>query len=362
MNASNLYSCFNNAAPSSEQKLRMRNTILEHITERSGVNSTNRNRKRLISAFAAAMAIVLMSTTALAVGFGFLENMFGNNPTVFENIQEDVSFEVLSNSFEGIEFEVTAVYADHASMFLVVDAIAEEPVFAVAGEKNWYVGYTSTGLSKRCPYAQAEGLIASYTVPEGFDAMTLDVHYIDDYRLTLTWLFNQPTADVLADTEHIITVDRLKYYLFDDNGEVIHNHPNLEPDFIPGMAEIKFTVNELAMQNNIRLQPDITLDSGCILHEISINPFGITLSFIGEEENRVFNIDGSLIRMKNGELIDISSPLCNSLGIVSWMAGGRNSNTEADINLIDIVFWSDSTIDVRNVEAIIYKGIEIPIP
>ena len=330
--------------------------LVNKLMERAA-HSTRRNTRVFKPALIAAVIAltILVSGTTYAASTGLLQNLFGNNPAVLENIQEEVNFEVLSNSFEGVEFEVIGLYADDDSILLMIEAIAEEALFT---DEKVFIGSGMIGLTDYAP-----GVF-----PKGFISSESHIYRIDEHRLTLLWYFSGSVTGVNPGTTHTLTIKPLLYDVYDSNGFVLlvdeEGESMISTGSIEGRAEIMFIVGDLIANNHIRLSPNIELESGDVLIEVVVNPFNIIFFLEGVKEYETFNADESYIRMRDGTIKELD--FCRENSIITRMTGGLTyKSTHYGIShptFLHLSFTQDQTVVINDIEAIVYKSIEILVP
>ena len=349
---------FNTVSMPQKRNEEIRDTLLSRYNELRKDNNVNTRpliiRKHRFAIIAAVVVLtILLTSTALAATTGYLQNLFGNNPTVLDNIQHEVDFTVIDNTYEGISFEVVGVYADSGSFYLIVYAISDEPLFPKPTEYFVYIGHSIVGLADYSNHMM---------LPKGFLFSNFDIHFIDETRLMLTWFSGASVGNVTAGSEHIVTLENaIRYYIIDYDGRVIREESGANTRaLVPGTAVFRVTIPDIVAQNQLRLEPNIILDSGDILSAITISPFAITFFYEGDieyEEN--FYLEGCYIRMKDGSIRDLSWRSC----FIASMSGGLTfESLHYDISFptyINLTFSRDKTIAVEDIEAVIYNDIEI---
>ena len=157
MRMNDLNSCFGNAAPTSEQKQRMLGTILEGKLENGGIDTMGRGTRRLATVVALVAVLVLMASTALAVGLGWHERFmeyFGIGDTQTGLLDGAVGSPGLSVTDNGVTVNVLQTLADSQGVYVVFEAtvpnnveLADETGFSVAfleAETVRQVGYASS--------------------------------------------------------------------------------------------------------------------------------------------------------------------------------------------------------------------------
>ena len=131
MRLNDLNSCFDNVAPSSEQKQRMLDKILERKTENGGTESLKHGTKRLAIAVALVAVFVLMATTALAVGFGWHERFieyFGIGEDQNTLLDGAVGSPGISITENGVTVEVLQTLADSQGVYVIFEVTVPDDV------------------------------------------------------------------------------------------------------------------------------------------------------------------------------------------------------------------------------------------
>ena len=131
MRLNDLNSCFDNVAPSSEQKQRMLDKILERKTENGGTESLKHGTKRLAIAVALAAAFVLMATTALAVGLRWHERFieyFGIGENQTDLLDGAVGSPGLSITENGVTVEVLQTLTDNQGVYVIFEVVVPKAV------------------------------------------------------------------------------------------------------------------------------------------------------------------------------------------------------------------------------------------
>lgn len=290
-------------------------------------------KKKLIAAVAAAVILLGALTVSAVTGLPeFVLNMFGNNQAVLDGLQSDVKYKVLRNTFDGLTFEVSALYADKDAVFLAIDVVSDEPIFTENDDGASTVMFNPLVLGKN-----------------DFTSISTRNYFINEYRLTILAYFSEPhSGEVKPGNEYTAAFSNFSFFSQEDYG----------------MVEIKFTIDELAMGNDVHVFPNTPTADGNTISEIKINPFRIMIIFeninlfAASEDYKLNHLDVAF-KMANGEII-------NSENIIqSASSGGHTKNAAGEITdgdaSLSINFKFDSTFDVNDIEAVIYKGIEIPL-
>jgi len=331
-----------------------------------------RSQKRKISytrklsvTFVVVIGLMALTITAGAVNdwdyAALIRNIFNNNPVVIDSMDNDVNYEIVSNTFDGLSFEISAVYADMEALFLIVNITSDEPLFNESHE----ISVAATG-----PLRLGDGFKGW---PE-FALSQFSYYVINEYHLVTAMYFVDPvdreTFPVFADHvpaylesvihyKDVITSGRYFSILFDGDDE------NVSFPVSNGRAEIRFTVDAIDEQNVLLLNPDVMLDNGIVLDEIRINPFSITIRYSGDRSSLVSefsgypkSIDSAMgvsILLKNGSIKPIV--MLNNGGSVS----GGWFNDEAEISWSILLLNYDHLLVIDEISAIIFDNIKIPV-
>jgi len=211
----------------------------------------------------------------------------------------------------------------------------------------------------------------------------------DLYKRTILCKLYYINEPILEGNEYSIILSRNNPYPGPDN---------LENWSSQGRVEIKFAVSKLALMNSITINPDVLLDNGNIINEISINPFHIFVSANGQTTfhhdvhkyislvdtdgneiklsplNYYYDKDGRWLKFKNENGIitlipfleefpvAYTGPIYDEDGneITLIYDGTKGGQLDSAITLkIDI--YPYNTIDVSNLSAIIINGEKIPL-
>jgi len=253
--------------------------VLDNIKPVSGdvefINSVlGRNKKKTAAKIRnlCVTMIVMVGLTAATITAGavndwdyaaIFQRIFGGNQAVVDNMHREINYEVVSNTFDGLTFEVSALYADSESMLVIVNISADEPTFM--GRKG-----TSMGGAGR--------LSVGYGIegwPDTF-SYQVDSYVIDELLLIAVFHFAIPETPITVGSEYSIHFGEYSIHFGD--------HDQSPITLRDGSAEIRFTVDSLDTQNLIIVNPDITLESGTIfgdvtIYEIRLNPFGLTIRY-----------------------------------------------------------------------------------
>ncbi|MCL2077760.1 MAG: hypothetical protein FWH08_05055 [Oscillospiraceae bacterium] len=299
--------------------------------------------KRKVLRFAAvtAGALIALTITAGAVsGWNYSElinNLFGNNQNLLENMQGEINYEVVTNTFEGVDFEISALYADSESIFLAIDVLSEESLFG-----NNYAGYgvamdMSGAIFYDEPLGGSEALMNGEAV---WNSLLRNVYVVDENIITILE-FSTNTEGISAGEQYTVFINGITAigYLNEDD--------EYDYDTINGQAEIKFIIGKTVNDNLIVLYPEIMLESGSVLEKLIVNPFAVCFYFTGLEDNVfTFEQNSIYIKTKDGEMINMGD----------IMQGGMYADS-----YVIMKTKYQNTLDLENIETVIYQGIEIPI-
>jgi hypothetical protein len=303
-----------------------------------------RMKKYRVALVAVAVVVVMLGTvTVAAVRTGLMQDWFAGNPAVREIVEGIIDYEVLTNTFEGVTFEMVVLYADEESLFYAVEAVFEEPVFA--GHR---VGDSVSFSTSR--------LIESFGVgAHGASGMEL---ITDENRATGVWYISQlgnSGGSVVEGTAYTIEFYEISARDVQSGEDTV---------LAMGHAEIRFTVGAPSSQQFVIIEPDLALPSGDVLKEVKITPFSIKLCFYGNAEyiaqfdrgrlgygNNAY--EGSSIVMKNGEVRELSD--------IGRGSSGFEPTKSNSITYVALEIAFDKTFDVRDVAVFVYRGVEVPV-
>ena len=138
-------------------------------------------------------------------------------------------------------------------------------------------------------------------------------------------------------------------------------------------TEIKFIIDILAMDNNKTVYPDITLENGNTITEMKVNPFAILLNFDGIEkppthddywyETDIVIIDPDNLKVESvqhNNFIMILTKDGTTLELINVSYESiSDSNTQKSWIRFNIDFTQ--TLNINDIAAVIYRGVEIPL-
>jgi len=314
---------------------------------------------------------------------------FGEDDIVVEGAHDVINYNIVENTIEGVNFEIAGLYADDLSILLAIEVTADEPIF---GDDLSIVLWPGSGktlfnhtLDKwvRCDWQQSSN---SYT---------------SEYTRTIIYRLTDIDGSINEGDEFTISFTRLEWLGSYENTRTL-----------PVRIEIRFVVDKLALVNAVTVYPDVLLDNGNTITKVSINPFAVSIYSEGPEPlapwsnpfedvtNHVsfININGKELRIHNAT-IDIFDGDGNKLGFINgggalriiqvieadensnWFIIGAYHGAIYDIEGNEVFYISDgakggwvdgeatlslkisaiNVLDVRNLAAVVYDGVVIPL-
>jgi len=327
-------------------------------------------RKKVRSIYVSVIVIAILTTMTITVGAvndwnytNLLQNVFDNNQIVAESIENETNYRVVNNTYDGITFELAALYTDIESLFLIVDIISEKPVF---NESDTVAGSL---LSTLVLISDSPGR-PDFTVPD-FMVNDFSFYLIDETRMIAVFFFAEPLSDDVLFANQVSHVSSFREAV--EAGRefaLLFGHTNFSGHSgLPlkgGGAEVRFIIDSMDGHNVILMNPDLQLESDLILKEIRITPFSIVIRFDGVVEKLdkdIFYYDNGWktdisILMDNGEIKALDM-LDNNGGWLRSMSSGFLADYEN--HSFFATFNHDRLLALDNVAAIIFKGVEIPV-
>ena len=292
------------------------------------------------------------------------KKIFNDNPVVIESMDKDINYEVVSNTFEGLTFEVSAIYADSDSLFLTIDITSDEPVFNESHEGN------------------LGGCLGPLRLGDGFQGWpeftvnTFSYHVLDEYRMVAAIYFTEPvdrdTFPVFADhvpgyLEGVVNYNEVVasggYFSihFRDGSNGLSGFPVSK-----GKAEIKFTVDAIDDQNVLLLSPDMRLENRVLVKEIKINPFSLIVNY-GWDASGLYIDETDLPYAHIFDRMDVSVLLKNGdeIPIVMLHDGGSirssyiNDFDDPDDIICTALLYYDQLLIIDDIAAILFDKQEI---
>jgi len=302
---------------------------------------------------------------------------FGGSKNVVEGMHNEMRYQVVVDSNKindensvtgsikgsGFSIELTGLYADEKSILIAFDIIADEPVFEMisiserggslgsgAGNNGYFFNNTLD------LWEPTYSISKSYRSNGGNLAKAV-------YRIT------RLSNDVKVGNVYTLMFYGIELFLgTEDNGDHILSNP-----IGNGPVEINFVIDTLAMGNNLTVYPGITLENGNIITEMYVSPFAILLHFDGIEEAPTLDdswIVTDIISADPDNVIIEARSYNNYISAVKKDGSALElinvtSESISDINTqktwirFDIDFTQ--TLNVDDIFAIIYRGIELPL-
>ena len=283
----------------------------------------------------------------------FMNIIFGDSPTIPEVLQDEPPYEVVTNTFNGITFEVSSLYADNNSVILTVDIFSEEPRFS----ENHSYGSMMHGRHY------------------GFRNIEKDYYYINEYQMTVVFRMNDPIAEIKAGNKYTIRIgdfiddldDSFKYSEAEDNPEAV----------------ITVKINSIDTTNNYSRLTNIPLNNqnpltepGIVLYKIDINPFVVQFHFYSDigfdtldwSWGSIYNDDYShellseinesvYFRMRDNEIrCFLVCDVCRDT-----ISGGGAYPDSENTYIVQYNFALKHTINTSDIEAVVFQGIEMPV-
>jgi len=318
-------------------------TFTEEVLKRHQKRKQTGKRTML---FTICIAVVLTASTLTA---GAANNwdyqelaryFFGGSTDSLVGVHEEIRFTIGENTFEGITFEVIGLYVDTNDILISIDLISEEPIFQTF----------NTSYSLITPFTHHEQFLLNSTTGHWetdytkFSNLTIR----DKNTLTVVYRISNLSDLIFEGAEYTMI-----FYGIENFTGVEKGAPNYETTIGPGKAVINFIIDKLALENLIIVHPNITLESEITVKEVSISPFKLQVLFEGNEEApfpNAFHSAGFQFRMNDGSISILSA---------NAAASGYDLNT----NTTYMTYYSsfNNLINVKDVAAVIYRGIEIPI-
>jgi len=302
------------------------------------------NKRTMILTMCIATVLMVSTLTAGAVNNwdypAIARHFFGGNPVSIAGMHDEIRFTVTKNTFEGITFEVTGLYADTNDILISIDVISDEPIF-----QTFNKSYNIT-----TPNSLYNQFILNNTTGHWDKNYTSLANTTgrDKNTLTVVYRISNLSELVLEGNEYTMNFYGVENFTGIEEGEPVY-----ETLIGTGKAEINFTIDKLALENLIVVYPDIILESGNTIKELSISPFKLQVLFEGNEEvpfPDALHFAGFQLKMKDG-----------SISILS--AAASSSRYDINTNISDMVYYIsfNNLINVNDAAAVIYRGIEIPL-
>ena len=316
------------------------------------------------------ISVVVIGLMALTITAGaandwdyttLFRSIFGNNPVVIDNMNKNVNYEVVSNTFDGLSFEVSAVYADAEALFVTVNITSEKPLFNESHETEG-------------------GCLGPLRLGDGFEGWpeftmnTFSYHVINEYQMVAAIYFTHPVdretfpifgehiPGYLENVVHyrdVITSGGYFSILF-DGGVSLSNFP-----VTSGKAEVRFTVPAIDEKNVLQLYPDMMLYNGVLINEIRINPFCIIIRYSGDTSSLVSEFSALPVSIDTAMDIGILLKDSSIKPIVMSHDGGSNRggwfSTENENNYTGMLLFYDQLLIIDDIAAVMFDNDIIPV-
>jgi len=339
--------------------------------------SSKIKRRRTRSIGISIITLVILTSMTITVGAvndwdyaAFLRNIFNNNQIVADSIEHDANYRVINNTYDGLTFEMTGLYTDDESLFLLVEITSGKPIF-----NNSYLARGSITSSLCIVSEAADSEIAQFL---DFKVNDFNYYLIDETRIVAVTFFTEPawdggpvfTADVSNSSSfrEAVVSGREFSLLFGDVslsdmfGQSLGGLPLRD-----GGAELRFKIDAFAEKNVLTMYPEIQFGNDTILKELRITPFSFRAYFSGNARelgdgfsysyDYGYTTDISIV-MNDGEVKPLEI-LNNGGGLLRSFSSGYHADHE-NISWI-ATFGHDQLIDLDNIVEVIFHGITIPV-
>ena len=317
----------------------------------------NTNKRTIIFTICVISVLMISTLTAGAVNNWdypeIVRSIFGSNSIDYTPFRgdpevlltdhagghEDINFTIGINTFDGITFDVTGLYAEANALIIFIDVISDVPVFSIGNESTY---------NTRNPDTENDAFLFNNTTGQ-WDA--------EHTRFSKIYVQNENTVTViyrisdLSDSVSEGTEFTMMFYGITEMIGLINNEPVLESKLGSGEAEIMFAINNLALENIISIHPDVLLESGNVIKEMRISPFCIWIKFDGNEEGlekEFSHIRTIQLKMNDGSTATTSS-------------NASTGKFDANTNIFEIMYYIsfDNLLNVKDIEAVVYRDVEI---
>jgi hypothetical protein len=344
MNLNDLNSCFDNAAPTSGQKQKMLKVILERENENVGAKVMKLWTKKMTAAMAAAVALLLMATTTLAVGLGwhvrFIE-FFGVGENQAALLDGAVGSPNISITENGITVEVLHTLVDSQGVYVIFEVTVSENV-----ELNDGIVF------ERCVFtANTAQLVGGYVTAVDY----VDILDRNGNKITGVASFI-PSEQV---TDGILRLELCNLGYRDWPGNPNHGGSNPFVTLVEGQWLLKW--NFTYCDTTKKVMPNVAMgtDNDFMLTEIAISPVSITVRAHRELSSSMIGLlgdDGAVtVTFKDGSTIEYRAMDRNSL------FGCTLINEEKMIYQFRMYNRFDKIIDPDDVVSVTLSDVPIPI-
>ncbi|MDR2572236.1 MAG: hypothetical protein LBD23_18325 [Oscillospiraceae bacterium] len=371
----NYIEVMNTISPSIESS-----TLTDIVIEKTRI----RRRKSLHNLCVTATIIMILTSITITAGAvsdwdypGIARYFFGGRQNVVEGMHDEIRYQVedmpdeMRYLFEGMPneihyqeennftIEIAGLYADNQSILLSVDVIADEPIFD--NSNNWNEFLVNHGDG---------GHILNHIINQWEPvSVSTRTSHVSANVINAFIRIDNLSHEVIEGNVYSIMFSGIRQYVGEEEGKSVFSYPIGAKN-----TEIKFIIDKIAMENLVTVYPDITLENGNTITEMSINPFSITFLFDGieeppsDEENFwVFSekiIDDEIVPTVTYTLtilnIVTKSGTVMELINATYTCFSNSTDTEQTTKMMFHVAIDD-TLDANDIAAVVYRGIEIPI-
>ena len=349
--------------------------VIASVLEKYRIVKRKKIRNLTVSAFIITIFMAMTITVGAVNEWDYtavLQRVFNNNPIVAESMKNEINYRVVNNTYDGITFELTGLYADDESLFLVVDITSEKPVF---NEQPFQV----RGGSLPSTLALISGATGSEIVHyPGFSHNDFSYYFIDEKHILAVTFFSEPVwgedHGFISGDSNVFpfpdaVADGREFVLFfgDTNYNMNTKEYNGLPLIVKGSAELRFTVEEINKQDVILIYPDVPLRDVAVLKELKITPFSFLARFEGDGIGAItYTHDYGIItnihiKMGDGEIIPLESWIGGSKrGLLRSFSIGYHG-TDYENHSWYASFQHDKLLVIDDIVAVIVDNVEIPV-
>jgi len=271
MRLNDLNNCYEDVSPTSGQKQRMLNAILERKIENEGGKAINKGiKKRLALAAALAAALVLVSTTVLAVSTGWhikLMEYFSIGSDQIALLEGAVDTPGISVTDSGVTIEVLQTLVDSQSVYVIYEVTLHE-----------YADLADSTVARGYLYACTEQDDGYLYMSQGSEMLE-----ISGNRIIAIADFT-PSAPIMDGTLRLV-VDDIEYFAEAGNsgdGLGVGQYDTLIHGewvaLINGKWELEWDFTYTDISKKIMPNQAVGTDGDAIITEISISPVSICIT------------------------------------------------------------------------------------
>jgi len=345
--------------------------VIDSIIDKSRIIKRKKIRNLSVTVIVLTMFMAMTITVGAVNDWDYtslLQRIFNNNQIIADSIENNVNYRVVNNTYDGITFELTGLYADKESLLLVVDITSDKPIFSESKDARGGSLISSLIIASESPDP-------SIPIMPNFSMNDISYYILDDTRMVavvffaeqfiIEYPFPEGTTSYIYPFHEAVAKGKEFALLFGDN--TFGNNPHVHG--LPldgGNAEVRFTVDSIDERNSILLSPDLTLADNVLLKEIRLTPFSLVARFDGTtgnlgngffHTNDGWETDISLL-MSDGEVKPLEY-LNNGSGLLNSFSGGSHADYENHSWVAS--FNHAQLLDLDEVVAIIFYDIEIPV-